>query len=42
MTAYQTETKAVGSDVSQAFEEFSRAFEVFRETNDDRLHQIEN
>jgi HK97 family phage major capsid protein len=42
MTATQTETKAVGHDVTQAFEDFSRAFETFRETNDDRLHQIEN
>ncbi|MFM9973266.1 MAG: phage major capsid protein, partial [Beijerinckiaceae bacterium] len=42
MTAVQNETKAVGQDVTQAFEEFSRAFESFRETNDDRLHQIEN
>ena len=36
------ETKAGGQDVTQAFEEFSRAFETFRETNDDRLGQIES
>ena len=36
------ETKAGGQDVTQAFEEFSRAFETFRETNDDRLGQLES
>ena len=35
------ETKAAGQDVTQAFEDFSRAFDAFRETNDDRLGQIE-
>jgi HK97 family phage major capsid protein len=42
MTASTFETKAAGHDAIHAFEDFSRAFEVFRETNDDRLSQIEN
>jgi len=42
MTERTFETKAAGPDVTQAFEEFSRAFEAFRETNDDRLGQIEH
>jgi HK97 family phage major capsid protein len=42
MTETHIETKAVGQDVAHAFEDFSRAFEAFRETNDDRLIQIEN
>jgi HK97 family phage major capsid protein len=41
MTSASIETKAAGPEVTQAFEEFSRAFEAFRETNDDRLGQIE-
>ncbi len=41
MTSASMETKAAGPDVTQAFEDFSRAFEAFRETNDDRLGQIE-
>ncbi|MGL5136251.1 MAG: phage major capsid protein, partial [Beijerinckiaceae bacterium] len=41
MTDTPIETKAVGDDVGQAFAEFSRAFDAFRETNDDRLGQIE-
>ncbi|GGG39532.1 phage major capsid protein [Chelatococcus composti] len=35
------ETKALGTDVSAAFEEFSRAFEAFKETNDQRLEALE-
>lgn len=42
MTEQRLETKAAGPDVTQAFEDFSRAFEAFRETNDDRLGQIEH
>jgi HK97 family phage major capsid protein len=42
MTEPTFESKAIGQDVTHAFEDFSRAFEVFRETNDDRLSQIEN
>jgi HK97 family phage major capsid protein len=41
MTEPNFENKAVGQDVTHAFEDFSRAFEAFRETNDDRLGQIE-
>jgi HK97 family phage major capsid protein len=41
MTETNFENKAVGQDVTHAFEDFSRAFEAFRETNDDRLGQIE-
>jgi HK97 family phage major capsid protein len=36
------ETKGAGDDVNAAFAEFARAFEAFKETNDDRLGQIEN
>ncbi len=36
------EFKSSGEDVNLAFAEFSRAFEAFRETNDDRLGQIES
>ncbi len=40
------ETKTAGHDAGQdatlAFQEFSRAFEAFRETNDERLGQIES
>ncbi|QFU17087.1 phage major capsid protein [Microvirga thermotolerans] len=35
------ETKSISDDVSSAFEEFARAFEAFKETNDARLGQIE-
>jgi HK97 family phage major capsid protein len=35
------ETKSAASDAAAAFEDFSRAFHAFRETNDDRLSQIE-
>ncbi len=35
------ETKAVDGDISAAFDEFMRAFEAFKETNDERLGQIE-
>jgi HK97 family phage major capsid protein len=42
MTDTSLETKSTGTDVTQAFDDFSRAFEAFRETNDDRLGQIES
>ncbi len=35
------ETKAAADDAALAFNEFSRAFEAFREANDDRLSQLE-
>ena len=35
------ETKAIGNDVTQAFEDFHRTFASFRDTNDERLDQIE-
>ncbi|WP_439651706.1 phage major capsid protein [Microvirga puerhi] len=35
------ETKSASDDVSAAFEDFARAFEAFKETNDVRLGQIE-
>ncbi|MDJ1159033.1 phage major capsid protein [Chelatococcus sp. SYSU_G07232] len=35
------ETKAGGADVAAAFEDFSRAFAAFRETNDARIGEIE-
>ncbi len=35
------ETKSAGSDVGAAFDEFMRAFEEFKETNDRRLDEIE-
>ncbi len=35
------ETKAAGTDVAAAFEDFARAFEAFKETNDGRLAEIE-
>lgn len=38
----KVETKAVGNDVAQAFDEFQRGFAAFKETNDERLAQIEN
>lgn len=33
---------ASGTDVAMAFDEFMQAFEAFKETNDERLDQIEN
>ncbi len=35
------ENKALDGDVAGAFEDFMRAFEAFKETNDERLGQIE-
>ena len=35
------ENKALEADVGVAFDEFLRAFEAFKETNDERLEQIE-
>jgi predicted phage gp36 major capsid-like protein len=35
------ETKSASDDVSAAFEDFARAFVAFKETNDERLGQIE-
>ena len=35
------ETKSASGDVSAAFEDFARAFEAFKDTNDERLGQIE-
>ncbi len=35
------ETKAAGEEATLAFAEFARTFEAFRETNDERLGQIE-
>lgn len=35
------ETKSAGGDVGAAFDEFMRAFEEFKETNDRRLDEIE-
>jgi HK97 family phage major capsid protein len=35
------ETKSAADDAALAFEDFSRAFHAFRETNDERLGQIE-
>lgn len=37
----ELETKAGGGSVGAAFEDFMRAFEAFKETNDDRLYQLE-
>ena len=37
----EMENKAIDSDVGAAFDDFMRAFEAFKETNDDRLGQIE-
>ena len=41
MTQTTFETKAACQDAQAAFEDFARAFEAFRETNDERLGQIE-
>ena len=35
------ETKATGNEVATAFEEFMQAFECYKETNDERLSQME-
>src|SRR5487761_2463800 len=40
-SAKSLETKAVSSDVAGAFEDFHRTFAAFKETNDERLDQIE-
>ena len=37
----ELETKAGGGNVGAAFEDFMRAFEAFKETNDERLYQLE-
>ena len=41
-TTQRIETKAAGGDVALAFEDFSRTFEAFRDTNDQRLAEIES
>ena len=35
------ETKGAGGETARAFEEFIEAFEAFKETNDQRLSEIE-
>ena len=35
------ETKAVSDDIASAFEDFARAFEAFKDTNNTRLSEIE-
>ena len=35
------ETKATGNEVANAFEDFMRAFESYKETNDERLAKVE-
>lgn len=37
----ELETKAASSNVGEAFEDFMRAFEAFKETNDERLYALE-
>ncbi len=37
----ELETKAGGGSVGAAFEDFMRAFEAFKETNDERLYSLE-
>ncbi len=37
----ELETKGVPSHVGEAFEDFMRAFEAFKETNDERLYALE-
>lgn len=37
----ELETKAGGGNVGAAFDDFMRAFEAFKETNDERLYQLE-
>jgi HK97 family phage major capsid protein len=41
MTDTHIETKSTDPEVTRAFEDFSRAFDAFRSTNDDRLGTIE-
>ena len=41
MNEHDYETKTAGGDVSAAFDDFMRAFEAFKETNDERLGEIE-
>ena len=41
MDKTEIETKAAGHEVGEAFEEFMRAFEAFKESNDERLAEIE-
>ena len=41
MEKSEIETKAAGHEVGEAFDEFMRAFEAFKETNDERLAEIE-
>jgi HK97 family phage major capsid protein len=41
MTSTSIETKSAADEAAAAFEDFSQAFHAFRETNDDRLQQIE-
>ena len=40
-TSAAPEMKALGTDVTGAFDEFMNAFEAFKDANDDRLGQIE-
>ena len=40
-TSSAPETKALGTDVTGAFDEFMNAFEAFKDANDDRLGQLE-
>ncbi|MEO0671341.1 MAG: phage major capsid protein [Pseudomonadota bacterium] len=41
MNDHGFETKAVSNDLTNAFDEFMQAFEAFKETNDERLDEIE-
>lgn len=41
MNEHVYETKTAGGDVSAAFDDFMGAFEAFKETNDERLGEIE-
>jgi HK97 family phage major capsid protein len=41
MEKSEIETKAAGHEVGEAFDEFMRVFEAFKETNDERLAEIE-
>ncbi|MBO6918244.1 MAG: phage major capsid protein [Rhizobiaceae bacterium] len=41
METKAVETKATGNEVANAFEDFMRAFESYKETNDERLAQVE-
>ncbi|WP_375458421.1 phage major capsid protein [uncultured Enterovirga sp.] len=40
--APETKSAAAGRDVADAFEDFARGFDAFRQTNDERLSQIES